>query len=266
MLNQPASVAGAPEMDNLYLDMNGIVHTCSHGNDATRVFTEEEMMARVFRYLERLFLMVKPRKLLLMAVDGVAPRAKMNQQRSRRFKNGLEREKMIAEKNALGQDSSGLQAFDSNCITPGTEFMARLCEHLAFFVRTKIASDPLWQRPTVVFSGPNVPGEGEHKIMEYVRAQRGRPGWTPNQRHCMYGLDADLIMLALVTHEPHFCLLREASGEGGQATGLDPACCAAPASLPQFPHSLPSHPVSRPPFAGRLLLWRCRWPTVTRGY
>lgn len=89
LLNQPLTRLGAPEVDNFYLDMNGIVHNCTHGPDTdinTRL-TEEQMMLKIFAYLERMFDLIRPKKLVYMAIDGCAPRAKMNQQRSRRFRS-----------------------------------------------------------------------------------------------------------------------------------------------------------------------------------
>ena len=56
------------EYDNLYLDMNGIVHPCSHPEDRPAPETEEEMMLAVFKYTDRVVNMVRPRKLLMIAV------------------------------------------------------------------------------------------------------------------------------------------------------------------------------------------------------
>jgi 5'-3' exoribonuclease 1 len=80
---------------------------------------------------------------------------------------------------------------------------------MRYFINKKISEDSNWRDVQVVLSGHEVPGEGEHKIMEYIRLSRAQPDYNPNIRHCLYGLDADLIMLGLLSHDPHFCLLRE---------------------------------------------------------
>lgn len=160
-----------------------------------------------------------------MAVDGVAPRAKMNQQRSRRFRTAKEAREVKEKAERKGEKLPKEKAFDSNCITPGvctslpclwwvlipigTMFMAKLSEQLKYFVNKKISEDSNWRDCQVILSGHDVPGEGEHKIMEYIRKSRAQPDYNPNVRHCLYGLDADLIMLGLLSHDPHFCLLRE---------------------------------------------------------
>jgi len=203
-----------PPIDNLYLDMNGLVHMVVHGNTMERhILTSqmvysghtEELWCEIFRYIDELVHLVGPRKLLFLALDSVTPVAKMTQQRARRLRDA----KSLRDMDELAKQNDVDKLFDLNAISPGTEFMGQLNEKIDFFLQKKVTEDPFYQRIKIIFSNSNIPGEGEHKIMEFLRHYKHSPEYDPNARHCVYGLDADLIMLALVSHEPHMIILRE---------------------------------------------------------
>ena len=150
------------EFDNLYVDMNGLIHPCSHPEDREAPTTEEEMYVNVTKYVDRLMAAVRPRRVLFLAIDGVAPRAKMNQQRQRRFRaaqDAKERQKMVLEVKeelqALGLSAPPSKEggdWDSNVITPGTEFMTRLSEYVWFYILDRMNTNPGWRNIKVVFS------------------------------------------------------------------------------------------------------------------
>jgi len=193
------------------IDLNGVFHTSTqkvyeYGNykppqrllrkprrkPRSGLRQQMKVFADVCLNIENLVTLVKPNKRLILCVDGPAPLSKQNQQRQRRFRSAMEK------------DKEEFKRFDSNCLTPGTKFMDYLTKYIDWYIRKSISENPLWQNIEIVFSNEKSPGEGEHKIINYIRLFG-----DPNDSFCIHGLDADLIMLALGTHLPKFWILRE---------------------------------------------------------
>lgn len=203
----------APNIDWLFLDLNGIIYKCA--TDDTSIFKDilkgkkfEEIFVNILTQINEIIHLVQPKKLIYLAFDGVAPRAKMNQQRARRFKSARkysELDKALQDMGIIEKE----EHFKNNSISPGTEFMFELNKQIKFFIQKKIYEDERWRDVQIVFSGVDNPGEGEHKALEYIRRRVQEDNFDPNTSICIYGPDADLIFLALTTHLPFVCILRE---------------------------------------------------------
>jgi 5'-3' exonuclease len=147
---------------------------------------ELEFIDEICKYTRKIIEMAgAPEERVLIAMDGVVPMAKMRQQRMRRFKSV-----------AL---SAHAPTWDTNAITPGTNFMKTLAAALKkAFPEAKVSD-------TEEF------GEGEHKLMEFLKSLK------TEEKHgnvVIYGLDGDLFVLALLNNqlfcpEVHFYFLRE---------------------------------------------------------
>jgi len=190
-------------VNRLFLDLNGCIHPCCHNVlkeypqlDGSSL--EIKIYQEVVNYIIYLVNLCQPQNLLFIAIDGVAPRAKMQQQRYRRFKSAKEKidkqkvydkHKQVLEKNN----------WDTNAITPGTQFM----ENLSIYLRTELPKQSLNVKE-IFLSDSNDPGEGEHKIFEFIKENN-----LPNVNDIVYGLDADLIMLSMTIEESQIYLLRE---------------------------------------------------------
>jgi 5'-3' exoribonuclease 2 len=162
--------------------MNGIIHPCCHPEDGRPPpKDEDEMLANVGAMVDALVARLRPARLLYLAIDGVAPRAKMNQQRTRRFRSQTE----AAERRAADAELRAAMAaeglpvppprapsWDHNVITPGTAFMAKLAVFLRAFVAKRLAAGADgWAGRLVLLSDAGVAGEGEHKLVDFIRRQ-----------------------------------------------------------------------------------------------
>jgi 5'-3' exonuclease len=197
------------------MDYNGIVYSAYErikekieGAENTKDKIEELLITEVLRYTKYLICeVVKPTKIAYIALDGPAPRAKMVQQRSRRYikqdtkmiiKNEKIRLKIPIDENEWDQSAN---------ISPGTQFMQKLTEALLNVMKHNGFSTHC-NSMEVFLSDSNVPGEGEHKFLPIVRQMRTKKS-TENSSVYFYGSDADLIVLGVSMHKKNLHIIRE---------------------------------------------------------
>jgi len=176
----------SPKINNLYLDCNSFIYEAHHqlhkvaDANQTGPLHETAIIKQVCESLIQMIQTLQPDKRILIAFDGVAPMAKLNQQRNRRY--------MTAYQNATLGKPSG--EWNTAAITPGTAFMKKL----GTAITNRFQTPHEFGLEQIIISSSDEPGEGEHKIYEYIRAH---PTYHKDTQTIIYGLDADLIMLTL---------------------------------------------------------------------
>ena len=204
-----------PVCDVFYMDFNGAIHPAAQkaireAKSLPRpVDLEDAIMKSIWKDTKALIAIANPSIATHLCIDGVAPIAKMAQQRNRRFLSSFR-----------ARNSPTPPVWDTNAISPGTPFM----EKLQTFLMNQIGAP---NSPTSIFlSGANEPGEGEHKIFQKIQDATATAAAESESAILIHGLDADLIFLSLLSHRKGITLMRENAARPGQA--------AAPATGPQY--------------------------------
>jgi 5'-3' exonuclease len=177
------------ECSNLYIDMNSLIYQCVEIVNQNGDEPHPNLAETIIKKIDELVKILKPNKRIFISVDGVAPIAKINQQRSRRY---------------AAVPKLETAPFNTCNITPGTLFMKTLCVQLARIIKGKADCDPVWSACQVFFSDSCVPGEGEHKILQFIRSIVNEPGYNHQEISFIYTVDTDMIFLALTIHNPNY--------------------------------------------------------------
>ena len=173
------------QIDNFYIDSNSIIYDAI--NNIIYNKEDETYESKLNKWICEKILyyinLINPEKKVLIAFDGVAPVAKLMQQRNRRYNTWF-------TNNFLKQcNTDKKELWDSTSITPGSNFMKTLSNYIKVFFKDKLP------KLDIIISTSEYNGEGEHKIYKYIRKHLNYHNSTAT---IIYGLDADLLMLSLI--------------------------------------------------------------------
>jgi 5'-3' exonuclease len=167
------------QFDELYMDCNSIIYDSVHELDGKCDISnmESAIIQSVIQKIEAYIRMIQPRELVYIAFDGVAPFAKMEQQRTRRYKSQF-----------MSKIEGNVGKWNTAAITPGTEFMNALCNSINIHF---LNAEERFCVSKIITSCSDECGEGEHKLFKHIRSE------VKSRKIAVYGLDSDLIMLSI---------------------------------------------------------------------
>lgn len=194
---------------SMYMDCNSLIYdavrkiekdqdaqgTDTQGTGTQGTTFEDRVIQCVIQKIQTHVSIIAPTNTLYIAFDGVAPFAKMEQQRIRRYKNtflatlNFEQGKRLSESEYKQQTS---KSWNTSAITPGTQFMNTLSHRIKAAFTNPVMINKL-QVKNILVSGADEPGEGEHKMFQHLRETASK-----YDNIAVYGLDSDLIMLSLI--------------------------------------------------------------------
>jgi len=191
---------------SLYMDCNSIIYDSvhvieSHPNRHTYTNSQFEsyVIDRVIMQIHHYIQTISPTNVLFIAFDGVAPLAKMDQQRARRYKTAfMSSISFSAEETSADPHITKVKytpnsaKWDTTAITPGTQFMNTLSFRICDEFKKRLVVNG-GHVPRVIVSTSTSPGEGEHKMFAHIRQYV-----KPYENVAIYGLDSDLIMLSIL--------------------------------------------------------------------
>jgi 5'-3' exonuclease len=183
--------------EHLYIDSNSIIYDSFYAikYDIEGQDIESLIISSVIQKIKEYIILINPQKTLFIAVDGICPLSKMDQQKTRRFKSSY-----------LSFPKKIINSWSTTNITPGTDFMNKLTQQLnLYFLGTEIK----FGVDKVIVSSSDIVGEGEQKIFEHIRSLGKK---CINETSIVYGLDADLLMLSFlhISRMKNIFIFREA--------------------------------------------------------
>lgn len=229
-LIRPIEEIQGQQLGVLAVDMNSLLHEEAqyiykygeYETDSNQIqdMTPEQLFEQ---YIERVYEVVMdiheqlPSDILILSYDGVATLGKINQQKSRRYRalynekrpgigiDHTETEKTEDVENEVPVAETS-PVFNSNALTPGTNFMIDLTAAL----RTRFV-DAFADSPTVlIYADTRGHGEGEQKILNTPYGLYQLMDY--NKRHVIYGSDGDLILMTLAKDVPDILVYRADTG------------------------------------------------------